>query len=188
MKSFKILTGTLLVFSILSCGSNKDGDLVVEPIGSTAFLIGAAAQSCSNIVAIDKKPETDATMDVAASHFSFQGMTLKWNNTEDTAYILAIDFEFNASALSFKCTVSPDEVLATFYDFAALSNKAWDGSLAPGASRTAGCRIKCGGISVDSGASPFVATGTMTVRGFQRAPNGDEKPIKASAPVRLYYQ
>lgn len=196
MKPLKTLAGALLLLSILSCGKGEDSDLVITPTGTSAFLINYAAQSCQNVVAISKKADTALTKDVAPYNFSFQGLTLSWKNLSATAYIATIDFEFTSPVFTFKCQVSPDEVAALFYDFEATSNKDWNGALAPAASATTPttrstgslCRIKCGGATIPDSTQPFVATGTMFVKGFQRTSNGDEKPIKASTAVQVFYQ
>ncbi len=185
---------SLMLLSALSCSKAQEGDLVVTPMGTSSYLINSTAQSCANIVAISKNPQTAVQQDITGYYFGYQGATLGWKNVTDTAYVISIDFEFVSSAFNYTCSISGDELLALFYDF--NSKAGWDGSLVPASSATTPtlkqtaslCRIRCGGATVPDPDKNFTAVGTMTVKGFQKSPGGDEKPFKTKTDVRLLYQ
>lgn len=194
MNSLKFIAISLMLLSALSCSKSQDSDLVVTPTGTTSYLINASAQSCANIVAVSKSSQATVTQDVTGYYFNYQGATLAWKNLTDTAYIISIDFEFASGAFAYTCSISGDELTALFYDFAAKTD--WDGTLAhatdaatPTLKSTGSlCRIRCGGATVPDPKKTFTASGTMTVKGFQRSPSGDETPFKAKSQLRLLYQ
>lgn len=187
------MIGTALV-ACLSCSKSEDGDLTLTMTGSTSYLIPADAQSCTNVVAIAKNAATERATEVTSLYFNYQGASLSWKNLTDTAYIVSMDFEFTGSNFNNSCSISGDELLALFYDFGTKSD--WDGTLAPATSAAAPtvrpsgslCRIRCGGFSVTDTKKSFTVSGTVTVRGFQRSPSGDETPFKAKSSVKLLYQ
>ncbi|MBS1971192.1 MAG: hypothetical protein JSU04_12865 [Bdellovibrionales bacterium] len=194
MNSLKFIAISCMLLSALSCSKAQDSDLVVTPTGTTSYLINASAQSCTNIVAVSKNPQTTVTQDITGYYFNYQGATLAWKNLTDTAYVVSIDFEFASGAFAYNCSISGDELLALFYNF--TDGTSWDGSLAPASNATTPtlrqtaslCRIRCGGAAVPDPKKTFTASGTMTVKGFQKSPNGDETPFKAKTQLRLLYQ
>lgn len=194
MKPLKLLMASLILLSALSCSKAEEGDLTISPIGATSYLINASAQSCTNVVAVYKNSTVARTTDVAPYYFNYQGLSMSWKNLTDTAYIVSLDFEFTSNSFNYTCSISGDELNALFYDFSGKVD--WDGSLAPAASATSPttkdsgslCRIRCGGASVTDPKKPFTVTGTMTMKGFQRSPTGDEKPFKAKSSMKLIYQ
>lgn len=194
MNTLRFIAISFMLLSSLSCSKSQDSDLVVTPTGTTSYLINSTAQSCANIVAVSKSPQTAVTQDITGYYFNYQGATLAWKNLTDTAYIVSIDFDFASGAFAYSCSISGDELLALFYNFA--NGTAWDGTLAPASSATTPtlkptaslCRIRCGGATVPDPKKTFTASGTMTVKGFQKSPNGDETPFKAKSQLRLLYQ
>ncbi|HEY8272896.1 MAG TPA: hypothetical protein VIG33_18525 [Pseudobdellovibrionaceae bacterium] len=195
MKITKVFIYIGLGLSLLSCGKAKESELIVEITGNNAYLINASAQSCSNKVAVALSPATASpASDISPHYYTYQGATLSWKNTTDTAYIIQAKIEFNNNSNVTKpCTIAGDELLSMFFDFD--NNQAWDGSLAPATSvsvprtKNSTCKIRCGGVPIADENKSFSAIGTMTWTGFQRNPDtGEEKPIKATTSVKLTYQ
>lgn len=194
VKLQKIILSALILCSALSCSKSEDGDLVISLTGSTAFLINTTAQSCSNKLSVFLAPaNATPTNDVSAQYFSFPGMTINWKNLTDTAYIVSMNFDFTGSNIDFSGVLSGDELTSMFYD---TTNKvSWDGTLAKAGSATAPtvlttntlCRITVGGVTVTN-KTAFNVSGTVTLRGFQRDADGNEKPIKAKATAHLIYE
>lgn len=192
MKTAKIALGIFLGFSVLSCAKPKTGSLSATLTGKNSYLIDASAQSCVNKMLVDKDPaNTSTTMDISSLYFTYSGLTLSWASTENTAYIVSLKFEFPEKTGVQTCTIAGEELLAVFYD--ATTNTDWDGTIAKAAdvnvptTRASLCAIHCGGITVAS-KSAFSTMGTLTIKGFERTPAGEEIPIKTTASVKLMYE
>jgi len=200
MKALTLFMSALILLSGLSCSKNEEGDLSIEMIGSSAMMIPSQAQSCTNAVAVFRAPSNNSpTKEIPENYFSYRGITLSWKNTTDTAYIVKMDLEFVGN-FNYKCSINGDELLSLFYvpaTSAPTAEQLWDGSLAPApaagslTTKTSWsvCRIVCGGAKPQDPTRPFTATGTLTVKGFQRgpAPDYEEKPFKARAPIRIEF-
>ncbi|MGZ3805867.1 MAG: hypothetical protein ACXVB4_16750 [Pseudobdellovibrionaceae bacterium] len=193
MKIINLFIGTFLAVSIFGCGAGKESDLGIQVVGNTAYLINATAQSCANKVEVALSPSTAApTSSVSAYYYSYQGATLSWKNTTDTAYIVEMKIEFTSANVTNTCTISGDELLGVFFNF--TTNTKWNGTISPAPSAEAptllssNCQIRCGGLRVADEKKTFTTVGTMTWIGFQRSPTtGEEKPIKATTTVKLTY-
>jgi hypothetical protein len=199
MKNMKLFIGILLGLASFSCGKEQESDLAIELTGSNAYLINATAQSCTNKVAVYLTPSTTSpSSEVAAHYYSFEGATLSWKNTTDTVHIVEMKIEFTNANVTNTCSIAGDELLSIFYDFSVVGpGAAWDGSLVHATlagdvvtptMRPSQCKIRCGGVSVVNENKAFIATGTMTLSGFQRSPSGEEKPVKTKTSVKLTYQ
>jgi hypothetical protein len=193
MKMMKVLFGIFLGLSILSCSKGEDSELKVAIVGKTAYLIDAPGQSCTNVRDVDLNPSDVApSADVSSLYFSYNGATLSWINTENTAYVVAMKVEFTGSNLEFACTIAGDELTSIFYDPA--TNTAWDGTLAKAANalapteKVSKCPIRCGGVSVTNKSRAFTTAGKITLIGFERNAAGEEFPLKTSASVKLIFE
>lgn len=192
----KIGKGLLLILSslsVLTCSKAEKSDLTLNMINESTYLISASGQSCLNKMAVDLDPsENEMTYDVSGQYFSYNGATLSWANTQNTAYVVAIKFEFTGKNLEYACTIAGEELLAVFYD--KDSNAQWDGSIAKADSATtpreqpALCTIRCGGVTIPDGTNPFTVRGKVTVIGYERTPSGEEKPLKTTTSVKLIYE
>jgi hypothetical protein len=193
MKMMKAIVGIFLGLSILSCSKGEDSELKVAIVGKTAYLIDAPGQSCTNVRDVDLNPsDVTPTADVSSLYFSYNGATVSWINTENTAYIVAMKIEFTGGNLEFACTIAGDELTSIFYDTA--TNTPWDGTLAKAANalapteKVSKCPIRCGGVTVTNKSRTFTTTGKITLIGFERNPAGEEFPLKSSASVKLIYE
>lgn len=194
MKALTLFMSALILLSGLSCSKNEEGDLSIEMQGQSTMLIPAKGQTCSNKLEVFIAPSNNSvTKELGENYFSYRGMTLNWKNTTDTAYIIKMDLEFRSGNFNYDCSINGDELLALFYS----GTTRWDGILAKATdaatptTRTSwsGCNIICGGAKPTDSTRPFTATGTLTVRGYQQgpAPDYEEKPFKARAPIRVEY-
>ncbi|WP_413288688.1 hypothetical protein [Bdellovibrio sp. HCB337] len=193
MKMMKIVFSIFLGLAILSCSKKDDSQLSVSVVGETSYIIPAPAQSCVNKRAVDLDSTTAATSDISERSFKYNTPTLSWENTANTAYIVALKIEFKGANLDYTCTIAGDELLAIFYN--PVTNTDWDGTLGPASSASSpttltspACNIVCGEVSVANEDQPFTASGKMTVIGFERSPTGDEKPIKATSTVKVNFE
>jgi hypothetical protein len=193
MKMAKITFYIFLSLSVLTCSKAEKSDLTLDMVNESSYLIPTDGQSCLNKMAVDLDPaETEMTYDVSSRYFSYNGATLSWANTENTAYIVGMKFEFTGKNLEFSCMVAGEELLAVFYD--KDTNTQWDGSIAQAdnaetpRTKTSLCTIRCGGVTIPDGASPFSVRGKVTLIGFERTPSGEEKPLKTSSYVKLIYE
>lgn len=194
MKASKILFMMVLGGSLLSCGKAKKSDIEIDIVGSNHYLINAAAQSCTNKMAVAISPgSATPTQDISAHYFTMEAANISWKNTSDTAHIIQMKIDFNDHAiLTIPCNISGDELLGVFYDYG--NGAAWDGTIAAAADAatprvlSSQCKLRCGSIIVPDDTKPFTAVGTLTLSGFQRSADGEDKPIKTTTTVRVLYE
>lgn len=181
----KYFLGIALIGSaLLSCSKGQESELSIDVSSSKeAYVFPRATQSCTNRVALLLNSEAQPTKDISKFWFALPLPTLSWSNTTDTFYMDHIKVEVKGANISGSCTFAEEDVLAIYYDFSATATPSagvWNGAIGPGLSRAAGCNLICGGISVPNEDLASTASGLLTVVGYQRDSQGNEKPVRTT--------
>ncbi|WP_157684676.1 hypothetical protein [Bdellovibrio bacteriovorus] len=186
-----ILMSSLMTAALLlgSCGQQEEVNTEFSVTTSPLPLIPAKAISCYSklITGIGQTP----TQDVEADYFRIPTFKFWRANNSNDLVISLIRITYNLpgstpgeSAQASKCEISGDSLRA-------LNTTWWKnyteaivpgGSGSPDSPFQTDCAAYCGGVKASG---QFTTTGTVEIFGLERAPNGDETPVKLQGYVTI---
>lgn len=169
---FKKILALVIAFSgIGGCGSAEDPMLDATFTGkNNIYIIPAKAMSCFMLFS----PAIDQTNDVSESYFQIKNFTLTWKGIDSDFFItlikIKVDFPFGTETW-----------FIGGQELASLNGTQgrWDGIIERESDPfVAKCPLTLGGLSIgDQNDKVFQASGTVTIKGFERDDEGNEKPI-----------
>jgi hypothetical protein len=185
---------SMVAFGTASCSQGNDSFLEVTTTNSTAYLIPAAASSCTNTISNLNSPTGTITPDIQSKYFTVRGLKFTWNHAYNTLNIALIRLNFTSDGLggNYTCEIGGDELSSLKYaPDTSIPPKyfGWSASIPPSGdynkkvSVTMNCDIHCGGIKTQN--TSFTATGSMDVVGYMTTPSGDQAPVHTSIPFSI---
>lgn len=173
----------ILSAHLLACSGGEDANVSVVVGSSPYALIPAKATSC--VASKNADATTPADPDIEPSYFKIPTITFNRKDATNIFMVAVIRVKINVpgSEAPISCEAGGD-------DLAALSSTWWGSStketiIAAGAtSFPTDCALYCGGVKV--GDTPFTATGTLEVFGYERNPTSlEEVPVKIQTSISI---